>query len=124
MQYTQAFAHFGARLENHQSQTMAVAKDGSIVMSLWGQLFDVKNRTVTDRANTYKTHHWTAAMVAEAYHAKRPVRIVRPDYMGELPDDRALTGISKGFQPLDHLVGEITSWDPETTEFIITYRKA
>lgn len=125
MNFTEAFRAFGAQLGNPQNQTMAIAEDGSIVMSLWGHLFDVKARTITDHTDRYSLSAWTHSMVAEAFENRRPVRIVRPDYMGPLPENRSHAGLAKGYTPLTHLVGEIVSFEPETEgKFVIKYKPA
>ena len=124
MKYTEAFAHFGAILANPNNQTMALAKDGSIVMSLWAHSFDVRARTITDKTSRYHLHQWTKNMVEEAFRSKRKVRIVRPDFSGEFPAG-SHSGLASNFDPLDHLVGEIVSFEPEDGgKFVVAYCKS
>ena len=124
MNITKAFASFHAKLANPHNQTMAISEDGAIVMSLWAQMFNVREHTVIDYTKRYALHKWTGAIVAEAFAARRPVRIVRPDYFGPLPEG-SHQGLAKEFVPLTHLVGEIVEFDPsDEGRFVIKYRLA
>lgn len=130
LSFTDAFAHYGAKLRNVQWSVCAVSASGELVVSLWEELFDKKP---VDGALHYRDSfsRWSGLgnnelrqAVAEALSTQRRVRavIAHAKGPGAIASGIAGSRIKKTFSVRNDLVGTVSSIDGD--DFVFRFVRA
>lgn len=131
MTLTGSFAGFGAKLPNYRKTSTAIAKDGSLVISLWTVFFEPPFRPPCDPPRRYKDTlaRWqnpTGRELARehltlAFKKKRRVRLVMafPKDPEALLAGEIVTG-SNSWSPFKDVVGKVRSLKGD--HFVIDFR--
>jgi len=129
MNFTEAFAKYGAKLVNPQWAVSAIADDSSLVMSCWAHYITRHNDALryTDRLSRWSSNAAGNNLLKEhltkAYSEKLPVRFIQV----KTTDTEAVnTGndaskVKKSFSIRPDLVGEIVNFDGD--EVVIDFKK-
>lgn len=120
----EAFARYGATLQNVQWSACAAARDGSLVVGMWSHNF---NESVMEYRDSFV--HWPGPGrnelrqgLSEAHVAKRDISVVLVVANHPLLVDYAVDGsrIRKVYRPREELVGQVVSIDDK--DFVIALR--
>lgn len=125
LSFSDAFAHYGAKLRNVQWSVCALSASGELVVSLWEELFD---KQPIDGALYYRDcfSRWTGPgnnelrqAVAEAPSSGRRVRavIAHSKQPGALASGMPGSQFKKTFSVRDDLVGAVQSIDADKFVF-------
>ncbi len=123
--YTDAFTHYGATLNNCQWSVSAFSTNGEFVISVWEDelKYDKKTKTTTysvpistwgcnpSGQNEFRTHLKQVLSETPKPHV-RLIKAIRPvnhiTATGESDRSKA-----KGFDAIEHLVGEVVSFNDD-----------
>lgn len=118
-----AFGAYDTTLTNVQWSVSAWAPDGALVVSLWDHHYRKGPPGTFEFAD--KVSRWGGPgnsefrrNVAEAFRAKKPVKlvVVRLEKMSDVARVQAgedASKMPKMFQPRDDVIGEVVLWDDE-----------
>ena len=129
LNFTEAFAKYGATLANPQWAVSAIANDGSLVMSCWEHYIkkhgdclryeDTLSRWSGNAAgnNLLRTH------LTQAFNEKLPVRllIASTTETDAVDYGHDASKVKKKFHIRPEIIGEIVSFDGDS--FVIDFRK-
>jgi hypothetical protein len=125
----EAFAQYGARLNNGQWSVSAWAPDGSLVVSLWEHHYRKGAPGAMEFAG--KASRWTGhgnaefrKNVAHAFETSAAVRlvIVRTTETERVEAGEDASTIPKDFFLREDLIGKVVEWDGENYAFRFTKR--
>ena len=133
MNFTTAFARYGAKPKNSSWAVSAIASDGSVVISCWSHYFKAKR---TDGSLPYvdSLSRWNGSNalgndllrthVAQAFSEKLDVRLVIATANDTAAVDRGedASKLSNTFGVREDLIGKITQFDGD--HFVIEFRRA
>ncbi|MDI9333127.1 MAG: hypothetical protein QM533_01995 [Cytophagales bacterium] len=130
LQYTQAFAAYGAKLANPQWSYSAIASDGALVVSCWAhklKLIAGKLHYI-DKLSRWKPNPPGKNLLVEhltlALTENKPVRLIivtttEPDVVDRGEDASA---IPKTFHIRQDVVGRVVNFDGDNFEFEFQHR--
>lgn len=131
LNFTQAFAVYGAKPKNVQWSVSALAADGSLVISCWQHKFSVPEKGVmryTDclsrwRGNNVSGREELAGHLESARDENRKVRLVIASTREttRVEEGRDVSGVPKSFHVREDYVGEVVAFDGDS--FTIDFKK-
>lgn len=130
LNFTEAFAKYGATLKNPMWAFSAIADDGALVISCWQHKFSRPDKSTLrykDRLSRWRGNvsgkNLLISHITEAFSKHLAVRLIvasTPE-TGVVDAGDDARDIPKTFHVREDLVGEVTSFDRD--EYVIDFRK-
>src|SRR5260370_26248251 len=129
LNYTEAFATFGAKLVNPRWAYSAIAEDGSVVLSCWHEFLKPARGSILRYEDSFARWSTNAPgknllrkHLYQAIEGKLPVRLIvaRPKNAATILGGRDASKVTKTFDVREDLVGEVVKLPTE--KFVIDFR--
>lgn len=129
LQYSKAFAKYGAKLANPQWAVSAIAEDGALVMSCWTHYMKREGDVLRyrDRLSRWAGNELGNALLrkhlGEAFASDLPVRYLsaRTDSPETVDNGHDASTVKKQFAVRPDLIGRVVEFDGDA--FVIDFRR-
>jgi len=131
LNFTEAFARYGATLPNPQRAFSAIAPDGALVISCWQHKFTMPEKGLlrySDCLSRWKDlkhpgRNLFVKHLGQAHTERLPVRLIiaTAKDTGKVDAGEDASGLQKTFDVREEFVGQVVSFDGDA--YVIDFRK-